>query len=494
MPFNQQNTGVPFPGDYPGRSEHQRWEELEARVQRDVIDLARRRYEPAIRHEMLRLLSQRRRAGGDDVIQFDVLPKRVGFDTLLKRGELLISGQSYDGRRADDGEPHPGPTAKRYLDAIGMEASEVDCAELRGRVLRLTPRHGGQLDPQELADIAKVLRIRGFTASLSNITPTAPVTKGKGAPEPADPPLPEPPEPDDGPGEPTRVAIIDTGIADLRAPSQRRTDGWLQGIRGDTDPLDQFPPPGGDGLLDLAAGHGTFVAGIVRQVAPRAHVTVYRAVDSDGIAEEVRVACEMIRAVREGNQILNLSLGCQTHDDLPPIAIHAALQVIREMEHAGDERAGDERGEGDRGGHDCRTECGNVLIVAAAGNFGDTRPCWPAAFRRVVSVAGLAPDMLPSQWSSRGFWVDCSTVGQGVRSTYVTGDESPLVDPEPHQFGMNAWAVWSGTSFAAPQITGALARLHEQYDMPLGEALRRLLAAGRPVPDFGQALTILPGI
>jgi RNA polymerase sigma factor (sigma-70 family) len=105
MPFNQQNTGVPFPGDYPGRSEHQRWEELEARVQRDVIDLARRRYEPAVRHEMLRLLSQRRQPGrpADDVTQFDVLPKRVGFDTLLKRGELLITGQSYDGRRADDG-------------------------------------------------------------------------------------------------------------------------------------------------------------------------------------------------------------------------------------------------------------------------------------------------------------------------------------------------------------------------------------------------------
>src|SRR5712691_1745277 len=436
MPFNQQNTGVPFPGDYPGRSEHQRLEELEARVQRDVIDLARRRYEPAVRHEMLRLLSQRRQPGrpADDVTQFDVLPKRVGFDTLLKRGELLITGQSYDGRRADDGERHPGPTAKRYLDAIGMEASEVDCAELHGRVLRLTPRHGHHLDPQELADIARVLRTRGFTASLSNITPTAPVTKGKGAPEPTDPPSPGPPEPDDGPGEPTRVAIMDTGIADLHDPGQRRTDGWLQGIRGDTDPLDQFPP-GGDGLLDLAAGHGTFVAGIVQQVAPRAQVTIYRAVDSDGIASEVRVACEMIRAVKDGNQILNLSLGCQTRDDLPPIAIHAALQVIREMERA----------EGDREGHDCRTECRNVLIVAAAGNFGDTRPCWPAAFRRVVSVAGLAPDMLPSQWSSRGFWVTCSTIAQGLRSTYVQGQESYLDNPAPHLFPADAWAVWSGT-------------------------------------------------
>jgi hypothetical protein len=138
-------------------------------------------------------------------------------------------------------------------------------------------------------------------------------------------------------------------------------------------------------------------------------------------------------------------------------------------------------------------EIGEAFIVAAAGNYGDTTPCWPAAFRRVVSVAALGPDMLPSQWSSRGFSVTCSTIGQGVRSTFVEGRESALIDPVPQTFGPDAWALWSGTSFAAPQITGALALLHEQYGYPLRDALRVLLAAGRPVPQFGQALRILPG-
>jgi subtilase family serine protease len=53
--------------------------------------------------------------------------------------------------------------------------------------------------------------------------------------------------------------------------------------------------------------------------------------------------------------------------------------------------------------------------------------------------------------------------------------------------------VWSGTSFAAPQLAGALARLHDSSE-PLRDTLRRLLAAGRPIPDFGQSLKILPGI
>ena len=480
MGFDQENRGDPFRGDYPGPPEHERWDEPEARIQRGITDLARRRHQPAIRHEYRRLLNERRRQepapaaprehAGDfaaAVAEIDSLPVEVGFDTLLAAGELLIAGSSYDGRRSPDGPPGPGPSAKGYLDHIGLEARDVDCADLRGRVLRLTPRDDRAMTAEQLADVAGTLRDRGLTVSLSHVTPTAGVIKGMGAPQPAEP-LAGPPQFGDGSGQPAKVAIIDTGRSD-----QPRTDDWLQGVTGDVDPLDRFPLPNGDGYLDLAAGHGTFVAGIVRQVAPRARVSVYRAVDSDGIGTEVTVACEMIRAVKEDEaQIINLSLGFQTHDDLPPIAIQAALEIIGEWE---------------------REHGREVVIVAAAGNYADTRPCWPAAFRQVVSVAGLAPDMRPAPWSSHGFWVTCSAVGQGVRSTYVEGRESPLLDPDPRNFGPDAWGVWSGTSFTAPQITGALARLHEEYGYPLQEALARLLAAGQPVPGYGQALKILPG-
>jgi Subtilase family len=479
MPFDERNTGDPFRGDFPGRPDHEQWDELEAGVQRQVIELAQRRFEPAIRHELLRVLERRRQPGpeqragspGDDsrddprddprddtVTQFDYLPVEVGFDTLMVRGELLITAESYDGQ--------PGNrSAKGLLDAHGIQASEVDCRELHGRVVRLTHQDMG---PQELADLARVLRARGFTASLSNITPTAPIAKAVGGPLPSPPGGSRPSDP--GQPAPTKVAIIDTGIT-----AEARADGWLEGIPrgGNIDPLDEFPLPAGDGYLDFDAGHGTFVAGIVQHVAPDAQIRMYRAIDSDGIAGEVAVACEMIHAAQHGADIINLSLGCQTQDNIPPVAIRAALEVIRELERAQDRE---------------------ILIVAAAGNYGDMTPCWPAAFRRVVSVAGLAPDMLPTQWSSRGFWVTCSTVGQGLRSTYVQGRESYLVNPVPYDFPPDAWAVWSGTSFAAPQITGALARLHDKHDYSLREGLVTLLAAGRPLPQFGQALKILPGM
>jgi hypothetical protein len=509
MPFDEANKGDPFQGDFPARLDETQWGDLAAIVQRQVNDLAQLRNEPAIRHQFLTLLQQRRQpehpapqpqqqapqpqqhaasAREDAVTQFDFLPVDVGFDTLLVPGELLIAAQDYDGQPG--AARGPDRYARSFLDGLHMAASEVDCDELHGRVLRLTPTR--PTGSQELADAARVLRARGFAVSLTNITPDAAVHKPppKGSPPPPKGSRLGPaqmavgqavldvsgetaarPQPGDGLGTATKVAIIDTGIT-----SEIRTDGWLDNVprRDDNiDPLDNFPPPK-DGYLDFAAGHGTFVAGIIQQVAPDAEIMVRRAVDSDGIASEVTVACEMIRAVKEdGAQIVNLSLGCQTQDNVPPVAIQAALEIISEWE---------------------RETGREVLIVAAAGNFADTTPCWPAAFRQVVSVAGLAPDMLPSQWSSRGFWVTCATIGQGLRSTYVEGQESPLVDPVPQHFGPDAWAVWSGTSFAAPQITGALARLHQNDGQPLRQTLRRLLAAGRPIPQFGQALRILPGI
>jgi subtilisin family serine protease len=179
----------------------------------------------------------------------------------------------------------------------------------------------------------------------------------------------------------------------------------------------------------------------------------------------------MVRAVRDGAQILNLSLGLEALDDRPPVAFEVALEIIDEL----------------------AAETGrDVLVVAAAGNFGHARPCWPAALDGVLAVAALTQDLQPADWSSRGFWVDCSTIGEGIRSTYVQGRESPIVDPDPETFPPDAWALWSGTSFAAPQVAGAIARIAQEDGVGPREALRRLLDGRPAIPDYGQAVEILP--
>jgi subtilisin family serine protease len=496
MPFNQEIKGDPFQGDFPDWYGEEPQGPVAAAVQREVDELIKLRFEPAARHEYLRVLQGRRAAVApgrygkgprDDVITpFDFLPVEVGFDTLLVPGELLITRQSYDGSQGPVGLEAPYRYGKDVLDDYRLEARQVDCPALRDRVLRLVPTQ--PMGSQELADTARALRAEGLDASLCYITTLAGVVKpppkkssSGGAARTAFR-VGEARRAGGGADRPVKVAIIDTGIA-----AKIRPDGWLADVPrdGNIDPLDTFPLPNGDGFLDFAAGHGTFVAGLVQEVAPGADIGVYRAVDSDGIGREVTVACALIRAVIEdGAQIVNLSLGCQTQDNVPPVAIQAALEIISEWAQKNDR---------------------DVLIVAAAGNSGDTTPSWPAAFSTaaapitpaspvVVSVAGLKPDMQPAPWSTRGYWVTCSTIGQGLLSTYVEGRDAPPPDGSGQAFGADSWVRWSGTSFAAPQITGALALRYQAGGISLRAALNGLLAAGLPVTGFGRAVKILPGI
>ena len=123
---------------------------------------------------------------------------------------------------------------------------------------------------------------------------------------------------------------IDTGIAE-----KLRGDRWLNDVSrtaDSIDPLDVFGgQPGSNGKLDWAAGHGTFTAGIVRQIDAEAEIRCYAALDSDGFASEVGIACAMIRAVREGAHVVNMSLGMRTIDNQPCLALETALDLIDKM-------------------------------------------------------------------------------------------------------------------------------------------------------------------
>jgi subtilisin family serine protease len=447
MTTRAQHLGCPFPGDYPDPRTAEQREHDGREVHKQAADLARRARDVSFRRELLGLLHGRRDAV-EGAVPFDTLPTEIGFDTLVVSGELLVHAESLD-----------NPMIQGLLERDGFSASPVDCLE--GRVVRLAHRDVGAM---RLDDIARILREHGVPASVNHVTPLGPVLKGLGGPEPSEGARPFP-----GTGHHSDrvvVALIDTGIA-----AEVRSDHWLANVRrdGNVDPLDAFPK-GGNGFLDFGAGHGTFTAGVVQQVAPEVEVRAYRAVDSDGVGSEVDIACAMVRAAREGASVINLSLGTQTRDDQPLIAVEAALEMIEDLHH-------------DR----------EVLVVAAAGNCGNNRPVWPAAFRRVVAVAGLTADGRPTEWSSRGWWVDCSTVAEGVVSTYVEGKESTEIDPDPDTFGPDAWATWTGTSFAAPQIAGGVARLCQERGLTPRHALRELLRHSTPIPDFGRAVEILPG-
>jgi hypothetical protein len=435
------------------RTDTERLQDLRS-IQHQAMSIRTTRDDPAFAERFIAGVRQRRE-GRKNRTQFEVIPDKHGGNTLAAVTQLLIRKEA------------EGDVRELLKDVYGMRRQEV--RELDGRVVRW---RGGKRSPIELAHLATNLRRQGVPISANYLTPMGGYVKGVGTAEPTVGAAPVwPVTAGSNKKPPVRVVIIDTGVYG------DRNDGWLKDLqtRRNREDLDDSPQ---NGLLDLAAGHGSFCSGVIQQIVPNAHIVVSKQLDSDGLAHELRVARALVSEVRAAlkagqHVVVNLSFGAETADDERPVALGVALEIIDEESR----QAGLE-----------------ALVVAAAGNFGHDQPCYPAAFPTVTGVAALTQGLLPAEWSSRGPWVDVCTIGEGVRSTFVPGRESPSVDAHFEEFPHNAWALWSGTSFAAPQVAGAIAKIAIDDGVTPTEAKRRLLAGATDIPLYGKQVEILPRI
>jgi thermitase len=449
--------GHAFEGDYP-ESYGDRAPYLQGVVQRQVDEL--HRATTSKRGAELMGILRGRRSGRQDLPQLDVRVRRDGSEVLVARGEIVMPSESYQ-----------ATATQKILESHKFRTAGASNARRGGRFVCVRQPTVFMRDLERAVDECSC---HGVTAWPNYVATLAAVGKGIGGAEPvggignfsayAVPPgvhgLAQP-----GPLTP-RVAVIDTGI-----PTNPRTDGWLDNVSRSPDNCDLLDvlPGGPDGYLDFQAGHGTFVSGIIQRVAPGAEIRVYRAADTDGFAADDQIADAILRAFDDGAKIINLSLGAQTVDDAAPPAMAEAIRAVHAMSG------------------------GQVVIVAAAGNYGDMTPCWPAALPEVEAAAGLTARLTPAAWSSYGD-VRFSTVAEGIRSTFVTGSESPVFDREPEVFPEDAWALWTGTSFAAPQIVGAIARICRETGASARQAVDLLDQRGKPIRGFGKAMRILEGV
>ncbi|MFC6021782.1 S8 family serine peptidase [Plantactinospora solaniradicis] len=272
-----------------------------------------------------------------------------------------------------------------------------------------------------------------------------------GGPPQAAAALPEPDPAHGGDGAGVTVGICDTGVWRLAAT---RHPQWLGGSylpqADDEDPLYLYTD-----VLGLQGGHGTFVAGVVRQAAPGVRFDPEQALDPTGLGDE-----EMLVAALAGLgpevSVVNLSLGCVTQDDLPPLPLVNIL-------------AGQPQGR---------------VVVAAAGNTGANRPTWPAALADVLAVAAVSrggTGITPASYSGFGSWVNACAVGERT-STYVDG--RLLLPGRPARL-FSGFADWAGTSFAAAHVSGRLAALMSAGGLDAEQA--RLVLLGNPQwhPDYG---------
>jgi subtilisin family serine protease len=226
------------------------------------------------------------------------------------------------------------------------------------------------------------------------------------------------------------------------------------------------------GELNPALGHGTFIAGIVRQAAPDARVLAVRAMHSDDVCSEGDIICGLrhlawrIVHAEAGDlaatvDVLSLSWGYfseSRHDRVVTSGLWKAIKVLLDL---------------------------GVVVVVAAGNYAMSQEFYPAAFSQepvgagqvpVISVGALNPNGTKASFSNDGHWVTAWARGASVISTYpvdvdgsrspelrIPGNRKPPGELPPGREALDlddysaGFAVWSGTSFSAPYLAALVA-------------------------------------
>ncbi|MEU5696117.1 S8 family serine peptidase [Actinosynnema sp. NPDC020468] len=255
-------------------------------------------------------------------------------------------------------------------------------------------------------------------------------------------------------GRGVTVAVVDTGISQS-AQSDHPT--WLGGSYAPrSDEVDAAYAYGD--YFALEGGHGTFVAGVVRQAAAGVRLDPERALDPWGLGTEE----DFVRALASFDErpvhVVNISLGCFTQDDVCSEPIRRAVEKLSK----------------------------DVVVVASAGNAGTTRPSWPAALPSVTAVAAVAQELdgsrAPACYSNHGYWVDACAVGNRT-STYLRGRWQLAGDPTVDVY--DRFAYWLGTSFAAPHVAGRIAALMTTANLSAVAARNQLLAGAPFFPGYG---------
>jgi subtilisin len=203
------------------------------------------------------------------------------------------------------------------------------------------------------------------------------------------------------------IAVIDTGI-DYN--HEDLNDNYVDGydfVFNDNDPYD-----------DNTISHGTHVAGIIAAedngigvigVAPEASLFAVKVLDGGGFGLLSWIISGIEWAVNNNIDIINLSL--QGGDDP---ALKAACD---------------------------NAVAAGIIIIAAAGNTNGDPLAYPAAYDSVVAVTGTDKFDTPAYFSPIGPELDVAAPGLNIQSTTAG----------------NSYKLLSGTSQAAPHVTGIAA-------------------------------------
>ncbi|MED1865863.1 S8 family peptidase [Fictibacillus nanhaiensis] len=224
-------------------------------------------------------------------------------------------------------------------------------------------------------------------------------------------------------GEGRVIAVLDTGC-EIHHPDL--IDNIL-GVYNFTE-----DDNGASSIVTDYLGHGTHVAGIISAkqneagvvgVAPKSKLLILKVIGKSGkgnigdLIQALKYAIHWRGDNGEKVDVINLSLG-GIQDD--PDLYEQVQLAVKE----------------------------GIFIVAAAGNFGDGNDLtdeilYPAYYVETIQVGALSENMMIMDFSNTNDRIDLVAPGENILSTYLHG----------------SYAKLSGTSMAAPHVSGAIALL-----------------------------------
>ncbi|PRZ16000.1 thermitase [Laceyella sediminis] len=213
-------------------------------------------------------------------------------------------------------------------------------------------------------------------------------------------------------GSGAKIAIVDTGVQSNHPDLAGKVVGGWDFVDNDSTPQD-------------GNGHGTHCAGIAAAVtnnstgiagtAPKASILAVRVLDNSGSGTWTAVANGITYAADQGAKVISLSLGGTVGNSGLQQAVDYAWSK-------------------------------GSVVVAAAGNAGNTAPNYPAYYSNAIAVASTDQNDNKSSFSTYGSWVDVAAPGSSIYSTYPT----------------STYASLSGTSMATPHVAGVAGLLASQ--------------------------------
>jgi subtilisin family serine protease/subtilase family serine protease len=230
------------------------------------------------------------------------------------------------------------------------------------------------------------------------------------------------------------VAVIDSGVDYTHPDLAANYAGGDDFVFLDGDPMDDH-------------GHGTHVAGTIAAamgnltgaperaegvvgVAPNARIRAYKVCRDDGTCDDFAIQQAIARAITDGANVINMSLGDTAYSE-------SLDEAVQDAWNAG------------------------LVIVAGAGNNGTTELFYPAALQNVISVAAFDEYHRRPSFSNYGPWVDIAAPGTVIMSTYpMTSCGSSTAAGDT---GCYTWN--SGTSMATPHVAGAAALVWSRNDV-----------------------------